>query len=221
MLVGLAWKALRKARPQSRIITGTSATIAIMLVLVLGASTIYYSRFWANNQVLYGRAITVAPNNNLAVNNYAGLRVARGDYAGAIPFYASILARDNNSWLANFNLGHCFYKLGRLNDAERYLQRAAAIDVTLPDPFLYLGLVRMKSGRIAEAESEFRRALALRPDGRGYHFALGMALKLQGALVEARREFQLELVNNPGAAAARAQIAEIDSHSDTNPLPQK
>ncbi len=212
LLIALAWKSLRASRVQLLAEGATRLAVAVLLVVALGAGTIYYSGFWMNNQALYSRGFAIAPNNNLAANNFAGLYVARGDYAGAIPIYERILFRDSQFWLANFNLGYCFYKFGRLDDAERYLQRAAAIDASSPDPHLYLGLMRLQAGRAADAEAEFRRALALRPTGRGYHFALGMALKSQGALAEARREFQLELVNNPGEKAARDQLVEIDNH---------
>lgn len=219
LLVALAWKSLRATRIQLLADAGTRVLAALFLVVAMGAATVYYTGFWANNQALYSRAMAIAPNNDLATNNYAGLYVARGNYAGAIPLYARILARHSDFWLANYNLGYCFYKLGRLDEAEHYLQRAATLDASFPDPYLYLGLIRLQAGRAADAEAEFRRALALRPNGRGYHFALGMALKSQGALAEARREFQLELTNNPGEKAARDQIVEIDNRPGASHVP--
>jgi tetratricopeptide (TPR) repeat protein len=211
LLVGLAWELLSSARSRFPTHAIAWATVAILLLAALGAGTVYYCRFWANNQVLYERGMAIAPNNSLVTNNLAGLYVARGDYAAAIPLYERIIARNRDFWLSTFNLGYCFYKLGRPAEAEPYLRRAAAIDATRPDSYLYLGLVHLQTGRVEEAEKEFRRALALRPDGRGYHFALGMALKLRGAFAEARHEFQLELVNYPDETAARSQLAEIDA----------
>jgi tetratricopeptide (TPR) repeat protein len=215
LLLGLAWQSLGSARSRLPARGVIRVVVAVLLVATLGAGTIHYSRFWADNQALYERGIAIAPNNNLATNNLAGLYVARGEYAAAIPLYESVIARKKDFWLSIFNLGFCFYKLGRLQEAERYLRRAIAVDATLPDSSLYLGLVCLKTARVEEAERQFRRALALRPDGRGYHFALGMALKLQGAWAEARREFQLELVNYPGEAAARQQLTEIDTRFDS------
>ncbi len=211
LLVGLSWQSLAGAPIKLLADVGTRRLGAVMLIAAMGAATIYYTGFWANNEKLYGRAIAIAPNNNLAANNYAGLLVARGDFAGAVPLYAKILARREDFWLANYNLGYCLYELGRYGEAERHLERAALLDASFPDPHLYLGLIRLQAGRADEAEAEFRRALALRPDGRGYHFALGMALKSRGALEEARSEFELELANHSSEAAARAQISEIDA----------
>jgi tetratricopeptide (TPR) repeat protein len=211
LLVGLAWESLGSPRSRFPVHAIARAAVATLLVAALGAGTIYYNRFWANNQALYERGMAIAPNNNVATNNLAGLYAARGDYAAAIPLYEKVIARNRNFWLSTFNLGYCFYKLGRPAEAESYLRRAIAIDATLPDSYLYLGLVHLQAGRVEEAEKDFRRALVLRPDGRGYHFALGMALKLRGAFAEARREFQLELVNYPDETAARDQLAEIDT----------
>ena len=210
LLVGLAWESLGSTRSRlpARSVGWTAA--AILLVAAMGAGTVYYSRFWANNQALYERGIVIAPNNNLVTNNLAGLYVARGDYAAAIPLYERVISRKKDFWLSIFNLGYCFYRTGQHEEAERYLRRAIAVDATLPDSYLYLGLVCLQTDRVEGAEREFRRALALRPNGRGYHFALGMALKLRGAWTEARREFELELVNYPAEAAAREQLAEID-----------
>jgi tetratricopeptide (TPR) repeat protein len=216
LLVGLVWESLGSARLRFPARGFARAAVAILLVTALGAGTIYYSRFWANNQALYERGIAIAPNNNLVTNNLAGLYVARGEYAAAIPLYQRVIARNKDFWLSIFNLGFCFYRLGRPEVAERYLRRAIAVDATLPDSYLYLGLVCLQTGRVEEAEREFRRALALRPDGRGYHFALGMALKLRGAPAEARREFQLELANYPDEAVARNQLAEIDTGPHSN-----
>ncbi|MBZ5515759.1 MAG: tetratricopeptide repeat protein [Acidobacteriia bacterium] len=219
LLVGLAWSCLRRVRLWFLASGPARAAAAIALLTLFGAQTIYYSRFWTNNQALYARGITIAPNNNLVTNNLAGLYVARGDYPSAIALYQRVIARNRSFWLSTFNLGYCFNKLGRLEEAERYLRRAAAIDSTRPDSYLYLGLVCWRSCRMEEAEANFRRALALRPVARGYHFALGMVLKLRGAWAEARREFQLELVNDPGQAEARGQLSEIDAH--LSPAPRR
>jgi tetratricopeptide (TPR) repeat protein len=215
LLVGLAWESLGPARTRLPAHGIPRAAVAILLVAALGAGTIYYSRFWANNWALYERGIAIAPHNNLVTNNLAGLYVARGDYAAAIPLYKRVIARRKGFWLSLFNLGFCFYRLGRLEEAEHYLRRAIAADGTLPDPYLYLGLVCLQTGRVEEAEQQFRHALALRPEGRGYHFALGMALKLRGAWAEARQEFQHELANYPGEAAARDQLVEINTRLNT------
>ena len=84
LLVALAWKSLRATRIQLLADAGTRLLAALFLVVAMGAGTVYYTGFWANNQALYSRAMAIAPHNDLATNNYAGLYVARGDYKSAL-----------------------------------------------------------------------------------------------------------------------------------------
>lgn len=187
------------------------AFVAALIIVLLGCATLYQGKFWSNNVVLYQRALSIAPRNNIATNNYANELVARSQYAEAIRLYRQILSRDPNYWLANYNLGYCHYRLGRLREAEQYLRRAIAIDPADPDQYVYLGSTYLRAGQLEEAESALRQAVARRPDGVGYHFALGLVLKTRGKLQAALEEFQAELAHHPNQSAAQAQIREIDA----------
>jgi spermidine synthase len=114
------------------------------------------------------------------------------------------------SWPAIYNLAYTYYKLGRLQEAEKYFLEAIRMKPDKPDEYLYLGLTRFKMGRTGEAIAAVQQAVAIRPNGYGYHFALGVMLKTQGDLTGALREFQTELANNPGEQAAAEQVKEIE-----------
>ena len=58
-------------------------------------------------------------------------------------------------------LGTANLKLGRLNQAERLLRRAAEAEPDWPEVWNNLGVVLMEQGKTAEAEQIFRRAFAL------------------------------------------------------------
>ena len=188
-----------------------------ILVGLLGFGTVSYSRFWSDNLTLYRRGVEIAPQNNIATNNLANEFVARGQYGEAIHLYQRVLSRRPDFWLSNYNLGFCYYKLNRLEEAQQFLARAIAIDPGNPDQFVYLGLTKFKMGRLPEAESALRHAIALRPDGPGNHFALGILLKARGEFNAALGELRTELRYHPEQTAARKQIEEIETQLKMHP----
>lgn len=218
LLVGLAFARAPAAAPQRSPKWRVAAAVA--LLAILGASTCYYRRFWRNNLTLFERGMAIAPGNNIAANNFANELVDRRDFHQALAIYQQVLARDPNYWPANYNAGYCYYRLGRLSEAERYLARAAALDPTDADTFVYLGLTNFKMHRLQPAEAAVRHAVALDPSGRGYHLALGMILLKRGEPEQARQEFRAELANFPDEAAAAQQLQQLETRQEAAP-PEK
>jgi protein O-mannosyl-transferase len=194
------------------------ATIsAVLLVGAYAGLSYYYSRFWANNMTLFVRGATLAPGNNAAISSLANEFAVRGDYPVASRFYQTVLARAPNFWMANYNLGVCDYKMGRYEDALTPLSRAAELDPSEPDIFVYAGLSLYRLGRLPEAESALQRAIAFEPSGAGYHLALGMVLKARGERERALAEFRQELAYHPEESPARQAIADLQSPSSQRP----
>jgi protein O-mannosyl-transferase len=184
----------------------------LALAAFLGTATSNQELYWANDLLLYSRGVTVDPSNNIAMRNLASVYGELNQDAVAIRLYHTVLRRDPDDWLAIYNLGYTYYRLGRLPEAEHFLRLAIARDISKgsPDEFFYLGMILLKKGQPKEAELEFRRAIQIRSDGLAYHLALGLALKQQGDLAGALREFRSEEKNHPGEAAARQQAALIE-----------
>ncbi len=202
--MGLRW--LRAARGGKAL----ELAAALGLAVLLGAGTIYYGRFWRDNFTLYRRGVAVAPGNNLAVNNLANEYVHRGQLGQAIPLYVRVLERDPGYWMANYNLGYCFYRLNRLEAARHFLRRATALNPGDADGYLYFALTNLKLGELDEAERAAHRALALAPTGRGFHLTLGVILRARGELTQALEEFRAELRLFPSETAARSQTQEVE-----------
>jgi len=75
----------------------------------------------------------------------------------------ALLARwpdDARSW---FNRGFVLEELGRLDDAQRLLERAMAQSPDIKNVRTYLGLTYVEMGRLAEAESLLSRELEANP----------------------------------------------------------
>lgn len=185
------------------------ATVAT-LGLVLSAATIHYSRFWANDWVLYARALAVAPGNKMAANNLAVDLADAGRYEDAVALEQRVLARDPNYALAQYNLGYCQYRQKQYADARQNLMRAISLSPAEPEPYLYLGLTDYRMGLAAEAVVNVRHAVELIPENARYRFTLGLVLRTSGDVAAARVEFITALALDSTLAAARDQLKEID-----------
>jgi Flp pilus assembly protein TadD len=146
----------------------------------------------------------------MAANNLGKELALRGDYDAAIPLFRRVLDRRPRYWLANFNLGYVYYRVGSLPEAERYLRKAIEIDSNEAAEQRFLGYTLLELGRADEAETVLRRAIALRQDAPNQHFILGTILKQKGDLDGAIREFKLELSFNPNHAEARQEAAALE-----------
>jgi tetratricopeptide (TPR) repeat protein len=193
----------QSGRPSPRLV------LALGVAVLLALGTGFQSLIWADDLVLYSRALKAVPTNNLVCVDLAGIMASRGFYGSAIDLYKQSLARDPAFWPANFNLGCTYYRLRKFDEAEAYLRRAISLKPNRPDAYLYLGLTQLERGRLEDASSAIREAIRIRPEAQGYHFYLGMVLKLQGDLAGALDEFRTELTINPELEAAKEQMGEI------------
>jgi Tfp pilus assembly protein PilF len=185
------------------------AGAVLALALALGISTSFQDRYWANDITLYTRGVERTPQNKLARTNLANALGEEGKYAEALALYHEVLAQDPSFWLAIYNTGYTSYRMGNLQQAEKYFERAIAVNSVDSDEYFYLGLTWLKLGKTDAAERAVRHALKIQPGGLAYHFALGMILKLKGDIPGALAEFHEELKNFPGESGAEQQIEAI------------
>jgi protein O-mannosyl-transferase len=207
LALGLEWLIAALRLPRS--MRAPQIAIVASLGIVLGAATVHYCRFWANDWVLYRHALAIAPGSNLATNNLAADLADTGRYQEAMALEQRILARDLNYPLARYNLGYCQYRAGNFDDARRNLTRAITISPGEPEAYVYLGLTDYRTGHLPEAAVNLRRAVEIIPENARYRFTYGMMLKALGDVAGARTEFQSALALDPRLSAAREQLEEI------------
>jgi tetratricopeptide (TPR) repeat protein len=188
----------------------TQLVIFLGLACFLGAATWTQQAIWASDLSLSSRGVAIAPHNVMAANNLGKELALRGDYNSAIPLFRQVLDRRPRYWLANFNLGYVYYRVGNFSEAERYLRKAIEIDANEAAEQRFLGYTLLEMGRADEAETILRRAIALRQDAPNQHFILGTILKQKGDFDGALREFKLELTFNPNHAEARQEAAALE-----------
>ena len=188
-----------------------------VLALAYAFGTVTQQAYWATDLLLYQRAYKIAPHDNLICNDLGTALMDTGNPAQAIALYSQVLAREPGFWLANYNLGYAYYKLGRFQDAEAFLRRAVTINAADSDEHVYLGLSLWRQGRTEEAAQSVQRAIEIRPSAPGYHFALAMIRRDQNDIPAARSELNLELQYHPDSIVARHQLEALTSRETARP----
>ncbi len=209
ILVAMALRRLRFGNLRLFGMPALQVAAVVLLAVVLGVSTSLQDRYWANDMRLYARGVQCTPLNKLARTNRGNALGENGHYEQALALYHQVLEQDPHFWLAIYNTGYTCYRMGRLDEAEKYFQRAIAVNGVDSDEYFYLGLAWLKQGHLDDAERAVRHALQLQPGGLAYHFAMGMILKLKGDIPGAMAEFKEELRNFPGETGAEQQIEAI------------
>jgi Tfp pilus assembly protein PilF len=176
------------------------------VVLALSYSTANAASYWVDDASLFEHAVSIAPENAMARNNYAVQLFTSGDYGRGLPILQKLVNDRPDFYLGNYNLGRVLYEMNLLAPAEDYLKRATRLNPALPYGYLQLGLVYMKAGHLDWAEHNFRQALFLRPDDPKFHFALGVTLAARSDCPQARSEFSQALLLDPKLTRAQDQM---------------
>ena len=211
ILVGMALRRIPFGRVS---LAGSEPVPAIpvaALALVLMATTILQSTYWANNLLLYKRGVDIAPGNNLARTDLGNALIDAGRYDEGMEMYREVLARDPNFWLCVYNIGYEDFAHGNYQRAENYLVHAAELYPLDGDTFYWLAQTEMNLGRLDRAEQAMDRALANEPRALGYRYIMGLVLKGQGKLAPAAEMFRGELAKNPADEKARQALEETEA----------
>jgi Tfp pilus assembly protein PilF len=183
--------------------------VALVLSCVFAAATALQTGAWSSDLLLYHQGFLAAPNNKVAKNNLAIELSKRGFYQDAIAMFESTLQAHPDDWIALSNIGYDYFRIGRLDDADRDLTRAVEINEMSPGPFLTLGLVKQDQGKLDEAAKYIREAINLRSNGDGFHEALGNVLRQKGDIEGSLTEYRKEVEFNPERSSAKQQLDEV------------
>jgi tetratricopeptide (TPR) repeat protein len=111
------------------------------------------------------RILSKTPNDATALNNLGYFLVERGE---RLPDALDMIKRAVKSEPTNPNyldsLGWAYFKLGQLDEAERYLNDAARRNTRSSTIQEHLGDLYQKRGRLDEARAAWRKALGLTTD---------------------------------------------------------
>jgi Flp pilus assembly protein TadD len=106
----------------------------------------------------------------------AALRVADGDFAGAIAAYRLELEANPNNAAAHRRLGDLYAQDGRLGESLAEYAASLSIDPRDADAHASRAQALLRLSRFADAEAAARIAVGLKPDHEAAQYALGTAL---------------------------------------------
>jgi tetratricopeptide (TPR) repeat protein len=166
----------------------------------------------------FQRALQLSPNNAAMWNEWATLRLERGDRAGALALLDRSLRVDplykTTHWLrANANLN-----AGELVEALADYERALAIDAELLPALSGKALALTRLGRLEEAIQVTERAIAVAPDDMVSHRNLAVLYRQSGRLDRALEQARLALERaaDREKPAIERFIAELTLKEDQN-----
>ena len=212
MLVAMAVRRLQMG--EARVFGQPMARMAVVILLLalLGTGTAAQSVYWANDLLLYYRAVSIAPSSLSASRSLANALLQRGYYAEGIKIHEGLLRRDPNYWASYYSLGDAYYKQGRLPEAAAYMLRAAQLNPSHPQIFLYLGLLQLKLQQLPQAEGNVRTAIRMWPNTTGGNYVLGLVLEEEGKWSEAAEAFRRELALNADQPKVREELEKAEQH---------
>ena len=126
------------------------------------------------------------------------LIVGEVDYAQAEVEFQKELEINPNDFLSHEQLGYVALSQHRIQDAERELTRAQALNPRTPDVFMWLGQLYVETRRNAEAEVALRKSIALTANVAHNHYQVQRAHYLLARLLlqtdraeDGKREMQI------------------------------
>ncbi len=132
---------------------------------------------------------------------------ANRDYAKAEENYLAVLRQDNQSAVTHANLAAAQMELGRLDEAEKHLQRALEISPEDAHSVSLLGYLKFRQEKYDEAVVALNRAAKLNPQNADIQNYLGVTLSHKGLRGPAEQAFRQAVVLSPGHAGAHNNLA--------------
>lgn len=143
----------------------------------------------------------------VAVNGWADLKLAAGDFAEAERFLEKALQSAPRDAQTLENLGRAALMRGDAGTAEARLVESVVQRPANAQALNWLGLARLRLEKYMAAEPPLRQALTLLPQLTQARNNLGLALQQQGRLAEARACFEAALTQKPDYQNAKVNLA--------------
>ncbi len=129
------------------------------------------------------------------------IRIAQGEYPGAVSAFQQALVADPRSDGAYAGLARAYAAMGLPDKAIEAWRNAIAVHPDSMDAYSQLARFELTRGEYAKAAADFRKALQLAPDNAAILSNLGAALLYAGALDVSRQALQNSIRQAPSYAA--------------------
>jgi tetratricopeptide (TPR) repeat protein len=186
--------------------TPVATVPAVTLALLCIGLTRQQTRYWKDDQTLFGHALMVTKNNHLAHAQLGAAFDRQGRLDEAISEFQEALKERPDYPGAHNNLGIVLDRQGHFDDAIKHYLQEIRINPNYANPHNNLGSTLEKQGRLDDALREYEIALKLKPHYADAHYNRGIALGRKGRRDEAIMEFQAALNIQPNSADAHNNL---------------
>ncbi|MHB2016057.1 MAG: tetratricopeptide repeat protein [Candidatus Xenobia bacterium] len=139
---------------------------------------------------------------------------ARGQSLEALKEFQVGYAREPDHPKLVVNMGIACYRLGHLDDAEKWLKQGIGMDPKSPVGYNAMGLLLEREGKLDAARQSFQQALQVSPGFGAAHINLGLMALTAGHADQAEQELEAAGADNPDALNARGVLQWLSGHPD-------
>jgi tetratricopeptide (TPR) repeat protein len=181
-------------------LTGSAA------ILLCSAATRKQIGWWQNSETLFGHALAVTADNDVAHNGLGVALLDQGKINEALIQFQQALAINPLSHEAHLHYGIALARSGRTDESLGQFQETLRLKPNDGEAHLRLGNLLAKQGRLEAATRELQTAVRLDPDYNEAHNNLGTLLMASGRTDEAIWQFQEALRIKPDYADAHYNL---------------
>jgi protein O-mannosyl-transferase len=193
-------------------------SVAVLILAACLALTEKQVRYWRNDESLFGHAVAVTKNNEVAYLNLGSALEKQGRKAEAMADYRKALAINPNRADTYNNIGDLLDETGHPHEALAEYKKALQLNPNAMLAHVNLGALLVELGRFDDAMKQFKTAARLAPNDARPHYQMGKALLKEGqdaAAVEQLREALRLDPNNFPMLTFTARVLAADDHSAT------
>ena len=158
--------------------------------------------------VHYGKAVEIAPNTGLYVNNYGSWLCANGRATESLAWFDRAIADPAypTPGLALANAGGCAQKAGQLERAETSWRQALTLDPVSAPALSGMAALKFAQGEYLDARAFTERWLTMAPDDpEGLRLAIQVEQKLGDNVAASRYLSRLQAIPSGPRSAPRTQ----------------
>ena len=160
----------------------------------------------------FKQALTLKPDDDIALGNLAGILMARGkvqDALEALEVFRTALEVNPGNPQSWYQLATLYLDLGRLDEARSSFGEALSANPKMGAAHNGLGAIAFEGGDLQKAEAMVRRALELEPRLRTGRYNLARIREARGDVSGAEALYREELATYADSGRARFNLAQI------------
>jgi protein O-mannosyl-transferase len=204
--IGLCWLAASACASLARRRRTLALSLAALVLVAFGASTVLQNRVWDNGVALWSRAVSYAPDSGSAHYNLGLAFMQAKDYAAAKSEFLTSARISPDVAVVYNNLALAEDALGDSQSATESLRRAIKLDPKLAEAHNNLGAVLFRRGEYAAARAELNDALKRDPTSSSVRYNLARTLAAAGDHAAAIPIYESLLASNAADSEVRFHL---------------